>query len=255
MKLGLIQGRLSKPDEGFQDTPSDWKREFSLLKKAGLDHVEWIITKESFTSNPFFNQDLKKYSIYSVCADNLVDSRISDKEYVVSMLTPICEAALKNNIRFITIPLLEDSDVSDDTVRESFKQSLIYFSSKYPSLNFSLEAELSREKLEELINVSDNIYVTYDTGNMTSCGFNHEIYIKSLSGKISNVHLKDRKTNGQSVPPSTGDTDFGLIFKALREIEYSKVFTLQTSREQSGDELDTITKHSKLLRSIYEESI
>ena len=255
MKLGLIQGRLSKPDVGFQDTPADWKKEFSLLQAPGLSHIEWIITKESFINNPFFSEDLKSYSIHSVCADNLVDSRIADKEYVVSMLTPICEAALKNNVRFITIPLLEDSDVSDDVIRESFKQSLSYFSLKYPYLNFSLEAELSREKLEELITLADNIYVTYDTGNMTSCGFDHEVYIKSLSGKISNVHLKDRRISGQSVPPSTGDTDFHLIFKTLQLIEHPGIFTLQTSREQTGDELNTIIKHSKLLRSIYEQSI
>lgn len=255
MKLGMIQGRLSKPDVGFQDTPTDWKREFSLLQESGLSHIEWIITKDSYIDNPFFTEDLKDYSIYSVCADNLVDFRISDKEYVASVLDPICKAAIKNKVKFVTIPLLEDSDVSDNEIRKSFKESLSHFSLKYPFLNFSLEAELSREKLEELINISDNIYVTYDTGNMTSCGFDHETYIKSLSGKISNVHLKDRKMSGESVPPSTGDTDFSLIFKTLKLIEYPKVFTLQTSREQDGDEINTIIKHSKLLRSIYEQSI
>ena len=40
MKLGLIQGRLSEPKEGFQDTPKNWKKEFEKLKEAGLNHIE-----------------------------------------------------------------------------------------------------------------------------------------------------------------------------------------------------------------------
>ena len=55
MKIGIIQGRLSEPKEGFQDTPTDWKREFEDLKKNNLNHIEWIITKDSFI------QDLKKW--------------------------------------------------------------------------------------------------------------------------------------------------------------------------------------------------
>jgi len=255
MKIGLIQGRLSKPDEGFQETPKDWQREFSLLSNANLSHIEWIITKESFDDNPFFSEDLSDFSIYSVCADNLVDERIASTEYVLSSLTPICEAALKNEVEFVTIPLLEDSDVSSNLVRAEFKKSLHHFTQKYPTLKFSLEAELSREKLEELISVSDNVYVTYDTGNMTSCGFDHEKYIRSISNRISNVHLKDRKISGQSVSPCEGDTNFELIFRVLRDVEYSNVFTLQTSRERTGEELSTITKHAKLLRSIYDKSI
>ena len=250
----MIQGRLSPPTEGFQDTPTNWKREFSLLSDIDLRHIEWVITRESFSNNPFFSEDLKEFSIYSVCADNLVDSRISDESYVLSSLTPICEAALKNKVKFVTIPLLEDSDVSDDLTRNKFKKSLKYFAEKYPQLNFSLEAELDRNKLEDLL-LADNVYVTYDTGNMTSCGFDHESYIRSLLGRISNVHLKDRTLEGKSVVPSTGDTDFQIIFKTLKEIGYSNSYTLQTSREKPGEETSTITKHAELLRSIYDKSI
>ena len=28
MKLGIIQGRLSEPAEGYQDCPANWRREF-----------------------------------------------------------------------------------------------------------------------------------------------------------------------------------------------------------------------------------
>ena len=58
-RVGIIQGRLTHPREGFQDCPSDWQREFNLLKKIGLTHVEWIVTKENYNKNPIHSEDLK----------------------------------------------------------------------------------------------------------------------------------------------------------------------------------------------------
>ena len=40
MKIGIIQGRLSRPVEGFQECPVDWRREFDLLPEIGLNHIE-----------------------------------------------------------------------------------------------------------------------------------------------------------------------------------------------------------------------
>ena len=48
MKIGIIQGRLSEPKEGFQECPINWKREFDLLPELGLNHIEWIITSNNF---------------------------------------------------------------------------------------------------------------------------------------------------------------------------------------------------------------
>ena len=99
MKMGIIQGRLSPPTEGFQDTPSDWKKEFDLLQDMGLNHIEWIVTEKSFENNPIFTEDLSNYSISSICADNLVSEKIIDTEFLSDNLTPICEAAIRNKIK------------------------------------------------------------------------------------------------------------------------------------------------------------
>jgi|TARA_R110000796_G_scaffold251407_2_gene382699 L-ribulose-5-phosphate 3-epimerase len=255
MKLGLIQGRLSEPKEGFQDTPKEWKREFTILDEINLNHIEWIITKKSCRTNPFFTDDLSGFSINSVCADNLVDSRIGERDYASPILNRICEAAIKNNVKNITIPLLEDSSIEDDKKRNNFAKILKDFCQRYPNLNFSLEAELSCDKLKDLLSVSNNVFVTYDTGNMTSCGFDHKNYIREISSRISNVHLKDRLKTGVTVVPLTGDTNFSLIFKTLKENSYTGVYTLQTARQETGFEKQTITNHAKILRSIYDKSI
>ena len=51
MKVGIIQGRLSTPTEGFQECPKNWKREFDLLDELSLSHIDWIVTKNSFNNN------------------------------------------------------------------------------------------------------------------------------------------------------------------------------------------------------------
>ena len=148
---------------------------------------------------------------------------------------------------------MEDSSLVDDAKRDKFKIILSHFTNKYPNLNFSIEAELTALALEDIISVNDNIYVTYDTGNITSCGYDHESYINQIFDKISNVHLKDRTIKGITVPPGGGDTDFGTIFSILSKKNYEGVFALQTAREESGNEFFTIERHSQILRSIYEK--
>jgi sugar phosphate isomerase/epimerase len=253
MKMGIIQGRLSTPTNGFQECPSNWRREFELLKELRLNHVEWIVTKNSFKSNPIFSEDVSGYSINSICADNIVDSRIIQRDFFFENLEPICVAALKNAIKNVTIPLLEDSDVKDNFRRKLFCGLMRELAQKYPQLTFSIEAELEPSKLLELLELGDNILVTYDTGNITSCGIDHEDYIRIFKEKISNVHLKDRTFSAKTVEPGTGDTDFNLIFKNLVSSGYDGVFTLQTAREEYGQEVKTITKHKQLFEEIYNE--
>lgn len=89
----------------------------------------------------------------------------------------------------------------------------------------------------------DNFYVTYDTGNITSCGFDHKYYLYHLHSKINNVHLKDRTFDCNSVSPGSGNTDFKLIFDLLKRYKYDGYYTIQTQRGLSGEEFMTIYEH------------
>ena len=246
--IGIIQGRLSPPIEGFQECPKDWKREFDLLGEVGLSHIDWVVTKQSFKHNPIFFQDLKRYSINSICADNLVDECIFGE--LASSLIPICNAAVRNNIKNVTIPLLENSNVEDNSNRDIFIKLMLPIADTYKNLNFSFEAELEAEKILEIIDLRDNFFTTYDTGNITSCGFDHKKYINLVKHKINNVHLKDRTFDAQTVEPMTGDTDFKLIFKTLKNIGYNGLYTLQTARGESGKEINTISDHVAIFKEM-----
>lgn len=255
MNLGIIQGRLSPPVEGFQETPSDWKREFEVMSRLNLSHMEWIVTQNSFSTNPLFYENLIEYPIHSVCADNLVDSKIDNFDFVVHNLAPICRAAVKNEIPYVTIPLLEESCVMNENTRSSFKFILEEVVTAFPDIKFSLEAELPSEELLDLLSVGENIFVTYDTGNITSCNYNHDEYIKEVGERISNVHLKDRTFLGESVVPGHGDTDFIGIFTALTAVNYSGPFTLQIARAIDGWEEQATSIYMNEMKYYYDESL
>ena len=252
MRLGMIQGRLSEPIEGFQECPKNWRIEFEKAETMGLSHVEWIVTQKSFSYNPIFFENVSELPIHTICADNVVSDLIDNEHFLNHNLIPICEAAMVNNIDYITIPLLEDSSVEDLNKIKKFRNHFFKICKKYPSIKFSLETELSLDKIPILLDV-DNVYLTYDTGNTTSYGVPHKDYIEKFVDRISNVHIKDRTFAGKTVIPTTGDTNFYKIFKLLISAGYTGPYTLQTAREDSKKEIQTIKKHANVIRSIYEE--
>lgn len=254
MNLGIIQGRLSEPIEGFQECPENWAREFELLVGFKLNHIEWIVTAEKFNTNPLFAENLRNYPISSVCADFMVSEKFSDGDYLKRFLRPTCEAVLRHGIKHLTIPLLEESDVSNSKAREIFASNFAPYVEEFSDITFLIEAELHQDKLKDLLEISPTLGVTYDTGNITSCGFSHENYIKELKDRIKQVHIKDRTINPvETVPPTRGRTDFNLIFKKLKEINFDGPYTLQTAREKTGNELETIQKHATIIRNLYYE--
>jgi sugar phosphate isomerase/epimerase len=252
MKIGIIQGRLSKPKEGFQECPVNWKREFDLLPSLGLNHIEWIITSDNFDNNPIFHTDLKGYPISSVCADFMVNDNFLDADYLDKFLKITCKATLNHGINNITIPLLENSDVNDDKIMENFIDVFYPYTKKFKNINFLIEAELHQKKLKKVLGINTNLFVTYDTGNITSCKLNHKDYIFELNNKIKQVHIKDRIVNPlETVEPTMGDTDFGIIFKSLKEVKFDGLYTLQTARMEDGNEINTISKHKKIIEGLY----
>lgn len=254
MRLGVVQGRLSKPvDNHIQEFPfDDWEHEFKLIQELGLDHIEWLITKKAF-ENGVLELDAKKYSnkITSIGCDNLTNKNIGSKNFLDDQLDPICQFAIKNNIKAITIPLLEVSCI--DNFVDKFVKNISYFGNKYPQIEFNFELESSYNIALDVCYACDNFYLTYDTGNITACGFDHEQYIISCLKFIKTVHLKDKTRNPiQNVEPLTGDTDFKLIFQTLKNIGYTDKFTLQTNRGYIGQEFETIKRHKKLFEDLYE---
>jgi L-ribulose-5-phosphate 3-epimerase len=254
--IGVLQGRLSpRVRDHYQEFPDDWRREFELANELGLHGMEWLITPDYSSNNPIFHDlgEINQLPVMSVCVDTLVDERITDIEFVFSCLMPLCDLLNNSKINILVIPILDASDLNDDLKRHAFCKIIKQIGERYPSLKFAFEAEMPPKKLSEIVELCDNFYVTYDTGNITSCGVDHEEFIDSFGKKIINVHIKDRTYDRQTVEPMQGDTDFELIFKKLASIDYSGNFILQTARSTDGDEVNTISRHKQIFEDLYEK--
>ena len=250
MKIGLMQGRLCTPVDGhIQEFPhKHWRNEVDQIKQLGLHGVEWLVTNKSYPSNPILeNGTFSKYPIISVCLDVIIDSRIDDAVF----LDDVISSCYNSGVRRFTIPLLEESDMRSDSRRRLFCDRIEGLGSRFCDATFSFEAELEMDKLDDIVLLRDNFKVTYDTGNITSFGIDHEEYINHFKHKIDNVHLKDRTFGANTVYPSTGDTNFSKIFKLLKFIGYNGAYVIQTARGKTGSEAITITEHKKIFEELY----
>ena len=254
MKIGIIQGRLLPPiNNHIQEFPFDnWKEEFLLLQNYNLSHIEWIITKNSYKNNPLFLENLSEYPISSVCCDHLVDDNIQNFSFLRENLFDVCEFSLKNKIKNISIPLLENSNMENNFRRKEFISSILRIKEKF-DLNFIFETELTPEKTLEITNSHKNFFITYDTGNINSYLKEHEKYIKTLKNKIINIHLKDRTYDAKTVLPFTGDTNFEKIFKFLKEINYNSLYTLQIARAKINEEEEHINYYKNKFKELHDK--
>tara|TARA_Y100000004_G_C8953914_1_gene429867 strand:- start:253 stop:1020 length:768 start_codon:yes stop_codon:yes gene_type:complete len=253
MNIGIIQGRLSKPTEGFQECPKAWQQEFALLPMLQLSHIEWIITYNNYFSNPILKQPVDTYPISSICCDFIINDQFCDIKFLQKYLYPVCEIAQKNKITRVTIPLLEKSSIFDAEQRNNFINVFKHVIYDFGDLQFLIESDVDINKVQEVLDIKDNIFITYDTGNITSSRIDHAKYIKQLHSKIKCVHIKDRTLDARTVMPGRGDTNFDLIFDNLSQVDYNGYYTLQTCRENNGLERQTVAKHLSIVKAYYEK--
>ena len=76
-----------------------------------------------------------------------------------------------------------------------------------------------------------NIYLNYDMGNSASLGYDPKEEIDILSKYIVNVHIKDRKLAGDTVPLGKGSVDFNSVLQNLKKINYKGDLILKYARE------------------------
>ena len=120
-------------------------------------------------------------------------------------------------------------------------------------LSLSLETDFAPKLFIELLDKlnSKNITVNYDIGNSTSLGYDMEEELSLLKNLISNVHIKDRKLGGTSVPLGTGDANLELFFNTLANIGYEGDIIIQGARENE-DQIspeDTSKRYFNLVKN------
>jgi hexulose-6-phosphate isomerase len=249
-EIGIMQGRLSPRIDGkIQAYPvNTWQKEFEIAKEIGYSGIEWIVEKPLEINAMMSKSGITEIKeiisktgvkIDYVCADIFMQQplvRMSQeiKEENKDILKDILLNAKEVGAICVEIPFVDASSIKG----ESEKNELIscmqeaFELAKEIGMQISLETDLNPTSFKELlerINLN-HVQANYDIGNSASLGFDPVEEIDAIGSRILNVHIKDRKLGGTTVPLGTGDADIRLSLSRLSEINYLGGITIQAAR-------------------------
>jgi len=249
-EIGIMQGRLSPRIDGkIQAYPANtWQKEFEIAKEIGYSAIEWIV--ESPVEMNALMTDSGKVEIKKVisstgvridyvCADifmqqPLVRMTETEKSQNKEFLTGILKNAKEVGAIGIEIPFVDNSSIKNEQEKQEFIDAMevAFKLAKVLDLKISLETDLPPTVFKELLEKIGLEYVlaNYDIGNSASLGFDPIEELEAYGNKILNVHVKDRKLGGTTVPLGTGSADIQGVFQKLNEIGYSGGITMQAAR-------------------------
>jgi hexulose-6-phosphate isomerase len=182
----------------------------------------------------------------------------TDLKLVKEGISLILQGMRNIKSKILVIPLVDNSSLPDSS---SVKIIQKLFTDLIPEINqnklqIAFECDLNPKKLSEFIGKFDRNYfgINYDIGNSSSLGFNPTEEFKAYGSRIINVHVKDRKLNGTTVPLGEGDADFLGIFRLLHEEDYQGNLILQTARSKEGKDSEVLVKYKNLVEDWWEEA-
>jgi len=249
-EIGIMQGRLSPRIDGkIQAYPaSTWQKEFEIAQEIGYAAIEWIVEKPVETNALMTDSgksEIKKViastgvRIDYVCADIFMQQPLvrmteeiksQNKNYLLQILKNAKEVGAIG----IEIPFVDNSSIKNDKEKQEFIDAMqdAFKLAKDLDIKISLETDLSPIAFKELLEQIDLDFIqaNYDIGNSASLGFDPEEELDAYGQRILNVHVKDRKLGGTTVPLGTGNAKIDLVIQKLQEFGYSGGLTMQAAR-------------------------
>jgi len=252
-EIGIMQGRLSPRIDGkIQAYPaSTWQKEFEIAQEIGYAAIEWIVEKPVETNALMTTSgktEIKKVitstgvRIDYVCADIFMQqplvrmtekTKSQNKDYLLEILKNAKEVGAIG----VEIPFVDNSSIKSETEKQEFIDVMqgSFKLAKDLDLKISLETDLQPLAFKELLEHIDLDYIqaNYDIGNSASLGFDPKQELDAYGQRILNVHVKDRKLGGATVPLGTGSADIQGVFQKLNEIGYAGGITMQAARGEN----------------------
>jgi hexulose-6-phosphate isomerase len=249
-EIGIMQGRLSPRIDGkIQAYPaSTWQKEFEIAQEIGYAAIEWIVEKPVETNALMTDSgkgEIKKViastgvRIDYVCADIFMqqplvrmteETKSQNKDYLLEILKNAKEVGAIG----VEIPFVDNSSIKNDKEKQEFIDAMqdAFKLAKDLDIKISLETDLSPIAFKELLEQIglDFVQANYDIGNSASLGFDPKEELNAYGQRILNVHVKDRKLGGTTVPLGTGNADINLVIQKLQEFGYSGGLTMQAAR-------------------------
>lgn len=277
--IGVMQGRLTPSNgRGIQFFPfENWREEFRLGQKIGLNEIEWIFDYDRYEENPLWTDvgisEMKDIitdtgvKVNSVCFDYFMRrpffkmgglDRKEIRNENLSIAYKALESMYEIGAELLEIPFVDDSSIKLDEEDDAISY-IREVADKAKSLGIcvGLETDLppDEDKFAQFIRRIDrlNVVANYDTGNSSGLGYDHRKELLSLGSLIANVHIKDRALHGETVKLGDGSADFEQFFSTLKEIDYNGGIILQAARNDEAGVTQTVMEQVKFLRNYCEK--
>lgn len=272
--IGIMQGRLSPRYNGRYQAfpPENWKDEFPVAKSLGFDCIEFIYDYENYETSPLTTdrglEEIRKISssssvkVFSICADffmrNLLfNKKEEEKRKNIALLKNLIIKSSAIGITDITLPFVDESSLKDKNDMDNAKASIqeILPVAERCRVNINLETDLPPDEFNLFFKDLNHpaIKINYDIGNSASLGYNPEEEMDLYGADVSVLHVKDRLYKGGSVKLGTGNANFEVVFRKLKEVNFKSLIIMQAARaEHYADERAYVEEQFVFLKTCLE---
>jgi hexulose-6-phosphate isomerase len=275
MEIGFMQGRLCDRIDGkIQAFPwRDWEAEFPSAQAHGLGLLEWTLDQERLHENPLMTAAgqarIRELSarhgvrVLSLTGDCFMQAPFykvegAAREALLADLWAILDASEQVGIRYVLIPLVDNGSLQTTEHERTLLEGVLPLRQRLVSAGMKIvfESDFGPARLAEFIDrlPRDAFGINYDIGNSAALGFSPAEEVGSYGHRIDNVHVKDRKLHGTTVPLGTGNADFPTVFGALRKASYAGHFILQTARADDNDHAGALARYRDMTRAWWKQS-
>ncbi len=246
-----MQGRLSPLVDGrIQAFPwVKWRDEFSLAEQINIHLMEWTLDQAHLYENPLLTKTgqaeirelckLHDLVIPSLTGDCFMQAPLwktkgEERTSLERDFYEIAQGCASVGIFMIVVPLVDngrlESMEQENTLIDFLNAQAKFLASHHLKVIF--ESDFPPTELARFITRLDPaLYgINYDIGNSAALGFNPAEEIAAYGARIVNVHVKDRKLGGTTVPLGTGNADFETVFAGLAKVGFNGNCILQTAR-------------------------
>ena len=266
-QIGFMQGRLSPQVDGkIQAFPwTHWREEFAAAQALRIPLMEWTLDHDRLAENPLMTAE-GQAEIKALCARHGV--RVGSLTGDIFMQMPfwrvtgaeraqrlrefeqVAGACASVGIRFIVVPLVDNGAMTtpeeEAAVVKEFTDRASWL--KRRGLAVVFECDYPAAKLADFIArfPAESFGVNYDIGNSAALGYDSAEEIAAYFPRILNVHIKDRKLGGTTVPLGTGNADLPKTLGDLTRRGYAGSYILQTARAADGDHAGALARYRDL---------
>lgn len=274
-RIGFMQGRLCERVDGrIQAFPwDDWRSEFPAAESLGLTLMEWTLDHARMAENPLLTptgraeiDDLSRrhgVRVRSVTGDNFMQAPFwkalgHDRSRLLVEFEELIEACGLAGIDFIVVPFVDAGRIDNADEEDIVVQTLISLIDKLErtSVRIIFESDYPPLELRRFVArlPAAHFGVNYDIGNSAALGYDSLAETTAYGERILNVHVKDRRLGGTTVPLGLGAADLPRSFRALARSGYAGNFILQTARAEDGDHVGVLRRYRDMTVTWLEEA-